>query len=147
MPRIREDWFEAEKLHRAAQSGDVQEMARLVEAGFTVNEFDDLSRTPLHYAVEAEAYKAAQWLLEHGAEVNANQEELIGETPLCLAVQRDYPEMVELLLKHGANPDSPGWMQLTARIRAHRRKDEDGRMIVALLEQYKRSRTNQGDRR
>jgi len=63
MPRIREDWFEAETLHRAAHSGDIEEMARLVEAGFSVNEFDDLSRTPLHYAVEAEDYKAAQWLL------------------------------------------------------------------------------------
>ncbi|SRR6266568_1432733 len=147
MPSIREDWFEAEKLHRSAQSADLQEMAALVEAGFAINAFDELSRTPLHYAVEGEHYKAALWLLEHGADVNANQEELIGETPLCVAVQRDYAEMVELLLKHGADPDIPGWMQLTARIRAHRRKDEDGRNIVTLIELHRPTKPNPGSRR
>lgn len=147
MPSLRDEWFEAEKLHRAAQSGDVQEMSSLVEAGFKVNEFDDLSRTPLHYAVEGEHYKAAQWLLEHGAEVNANEEELIGETALCLAAQQDYPEMVELLLKHGANPDIPGWMQLTARVRAHQRRDDDGRKILELIEHYRPRKPNPGGRR
>ena len=85
MPKYdRDDWFEAERLHRAANEGDIAEMARLVASGYDVNLFDDLSRTPLHYAVEGEHYKAAEWLLKNGAAVNANEEELIGETPLCL---------------------------------------------------------------
>jgi ankyrin repeat protein len=113
MPAIREDWFEAEKLHRAAQEGDMAEMAALVNAGCKLSEFDDLSKTPLHYAVEGEHYKAAEWLLKMGAEVDAHQEELIGETALCQAARQNYPELVELLLKYGANPDLPGWMQIT----------------------------------
>ncbi|WP_179958447.1 ankyrin repeat domain-containing protein [Chitinimonas arctica] len=93
-----EDWFEAEQLHRAALDGDIGEMAKLVADGFDVNLFDDISRAPLHYAVEGEQYKAAQWLLDHGAEVNAHKKDMIGETPLSFAVRRDYVEMVELLL-------------------------------------------------
>lgn len=56
-------------------------MARFVALGYAVNLFDDL-RTPLHNAVEGEHYKAALWLLEHGANVNAHEENKIGETPL-----------------------------------------------------------------
>lgn len=92
---MRDDWFEAERLHRAAADGDVPQMASLVRTGFNVNEFDDLSRTPLHYAVEGEHYLAVQWLLDNGADVNISDEKMIGETALCFAVQGNYPEMVE----------------------------------------------------
>jgi ankyrin repeat protein len=132
----REDWYEAEQLHRAAQDGNFDEVVRLVGAGFNINEFDDLSRTPLHCAVEGEHYLVAKWLLENGANVNANEEERIGETALSLAAQGGYPEIVELLLTYGANPDIPGWMSITARHRAQKRKDEDGVKINALLSQY-----------
>lgn len=147
MPAIREDWFEAERLHRAAQDGDLDEMSALAKAGFKLSEFDELSRTPLHYAVEGEHYKAVRWLLENGAEVDAHQEELIGETALCQAARQSYPELVELLLKHGADPDLPGWMNISARIRAQGRKDEEGKKIAALIEKYKPSRPNPGGRR
>jgi ankyrin repeat protein len=131
-----DDWFEVERLHRAARDGDVKEMERLVAAHYDVNLFDDLSRAPLHYAVEGEHYKAAEWLLNHGACVNRYEDEKIGETALCFAVQQDYPEMVELLMKHGADPDIPGWMGQTARYRAYKRKDEDGKKICSILERY-----------
>lgn len=135
-----DDWFEAERLHRAAAEGDIDEMERLVEAGYQIGMFDDLSFTPLHCAVEKEQYKAAVWLLKHGAEVNANDFDRIGETPLCIGVRGNYPEIVELLLQHGANPDINGWMGLTATIRAHDRKDEDGKNICELIELYRRKR-------
>jgi ankyrin repeat protein len=55
MPRdCSDDWFEAERLHRAAADGDVAQMESLVAAGSDINVFDELSRTPLHYAVEGE---------------------------------------------------------------------------------------------
>jgi ankyrin repeat protein len=79
--------------------------------------------------------------------VNANEAEKIGETTLCLAVQRDYPEMVELLLKNGANPDITGWMGLSARLRARRRKDEDGKKIMQLIEIYSPSKLAPGSAR
>ncbi|HEY9145549.1 MAG TPA: ankyrin repeat domain-containing protein [Thiobacillus sp.] len=132
----RDDWYQAEQLHRAAQDGNLDDVIRLVSEGFKVNQFDDLSRTPLHYAVEGEHYLVAKWLLENGADVNANEEEKIGETALSLAAEGGYPEIVELLLMHGANPDIPGWMSITARHRAQKRNDEDGVKINALLNRY-----------
>lgn len=133
----RDDWYEAEQLHRAAQDGNLDEVIRLIGEGFAVNQFDDLSRTPLHCAVEGEHYRVAKWLLENGAEVNANEEGKIGETALSLAAQGDYPELVELLLMHGANPDIPGWMSITARHRAQKRKDAEGAQINELLDRYR----------
>lgn len=132
-----ENWFENERLHRAAAEGDLPEMRRLLTCGFQLNAFDDLGYAPLHYAVTGEHYKAAEWLLDQGADVNAHDEEMIGETPLSLASQRDYPEIAELLLRRGADPDIPGWMALTARLRAQSRKDEDGRKIAALIREYR----------
>jgi len=127
------DWFEIERLHRAARDGDIEEMARLVASGSDMNLFDDISWTPLHYAVDNQRYKAAQWLLDHGSDVNAYEAEKIGETVLAGAVQADYPEIVELLIGHGADPDITGWMGLTARKRASTRKDEDGIEISRIL--------------
>jgi ankyrin repeat protein len=133
---LREDWFEAEQLHRAARDGNLSEIARLASEGFDIDVFDDLSRTPLHYAVEEERYQATELLIDLGANVNRHEEEMIGETPLSLAVQGEYPEMVELLMKHGANPDIQGWVGLTARIRARRRLDDIGRSIAAIIESF-----------
>ena len=146
MPRIREDWFEAEQLIRAAQDGDLPLVQRLASEGFDVNLTDEIGKCALHYAVEGEHYKVVQWLLEHHANVNLHDEDMIGETALSLAAQRDYPELVELLLTHGADPDITGWMQQTARTRAHRRKDPDGVKIAALIEQYKPTKPNPGSR-
>lgn len=147
MATLDDDRFERERLHRAAADGDLSEVERLVAEGAEINAFDDLSRTPLHYAAENEHYKVTAWLLEHGAAVNAYDEKMIGETALCLAAQKHYPEMVELLLKHGADPDINGWVGLTARIRAQRRKDDDGRRIANLIEKYRPPRPNPSEQR
>jgi len=147
MKPVDDDWFERERLHRAAADGDLPEVERLVGTGTEINAFDDLSRTPLHYAAEHEHYKVAVWLLDHGANINAYDEKMIGETALCLAAQKDYPEMVELLLKYGADPDINGWVGLTARIRAQRRKDDEGRKIAALIEKYRPPPPNPGAQR
>jgi len=74
-----DNWFEAERLHRAARDGDIEEMARLVASGVDMNLFDDISWTPLHYAVDCQHYKAAQWLLDNGSAVNAHELAKVGE--------------------------------------------------------------------
>jgi ankyrin repeat protein len=131
-----DDWFERERLHRAASDGDLSDVERLVNAGSPLDLFDDISYTPLHHAVRAEHYKIAQLLLSKGANVNAHDFERAGDSPLAVAARGEYPEMVELLLTHGANPDIPGWMAITARLRAKQRKDENGEKILALIERY-----------
>lgn len=48
------DWFENEQLHFAAQDGDLTRVIELVQDGSLLNTFDELGKTPLHYAVEGE---------------------------------------------------------------------------------------------
>jgi ankyrin repeat protein len=129
-----DDWMERTRLHSAAEDGDLGEVKRLVSSGHSVHAFDELSFTPLHYAVRGEHYKVAVFLLEAGANVNAHDHEKAGETALGVAARGEYPEIVELLLRHGASPDIPGWMGVTARERARSRTDEDGQRIFALFQ-------------
>ena len=77
-----QDQFERERLHFAAQDGDVEEVVRLLAAGFGPNEFDDLGKTPLHYAAERGHLDVMKLLLSSGADVNAHDERVIGNTPL-----------------------------------------------------------------
>jgi ankyrin repeat protein len=147
MTLLREDWFEAERLIRAAQDGLLEEVQRLAKEGIDLDLMDELGHAALHYAVMDERYRVAEWLLENGANVNLYLEGLIGETPLNLAARGNYPEVVELLLRHGADPDIPGWMMKTARIRAHERRDDEGRKIAALIEEFKPSKPNPGSKR
>ena len=37
-----EDWFEAERFHRAGRDGDTQEIGRLILLGYDVNLFNDM---------------------------------------------------------------------------------------------------------
>jgi ankyrin repeat protein len=76
---------------------------------------------PLHSAVAARHFAIAQALLEHGAEVNAKQQE--GFTPLHEAAQNGQLEMVQLLLQHGADVDAP---------------KDDGQTALAIAEQHGR---------
>jgi ankyrin repeat protein len=128
-----EDWYEAERLHRAAEDGDIQEIERLTLSGYDVNLFDDMGHTPLHRAVLGGQYDAVQVLLRQRADVNANDDATIGETPLALAVQGEHSKLVCLLLEFGADPDITGWMGLTARDRADRRTDAAGREMREAL--------------
>jgi len=139
-----EDFFEVERLHCASAEGDLVEMQRLVDNGYSIELFDYLGRAPLHCAVEGQHRQAVEWLLAAGANVNSHDQAHIGETPLCHAVKSDHPEIVELLLRKGADPDIPGWMANTARSRAAKRKDAAGQKISALIERYKPSKPNPG---
>ena len=129
-----DDWFEIERLHRAAADADLPEVQRLVAAGHALDAFDEADRTPLHWAADAGHLAVVECLLGLGADANAHLAARIGETALCLAVQRNEPAIVSVLLAAGADPDLPGWMGLTARLRAQRRQDANGRRIALLID-------------
>ena len=143
MAQSDDEWFDREQLHFAAGDGDLDKVKELVAEGYDVNLFDrDISLTPLHNAVRGEYFAVSQYLLENGANVNAQEEEKIGETPLGDVAATCSFEMAELLILAGADPTIPGWMNLTALDRAKKRKDEEGRKVYELLENIAREKFN-----
>jgi uncharacterized protein len=80
---------------------------------------------PLHSAAAARNLAIARALLEHGAPVNAKQQQ--GWTALHAAAQHGDRAMVELLLKYGANPNARNDDGRTAEQIA----DEKGHLDVA----------------
>jgi len=84
-----DDWYEKEQLHFAAQDRNIDRVKELIEYGVDIDTFDDLERTALHYAVEAENFEIADFLIKNGANVNSQNIDKIGETPLSNVAERD----------------------------------------------------------
>ncbi|XP_064620633.1 ankyrin-1-like [Lineus longissimus] len=63
----------------------------------------------LHYALETDNFERAKWLVDHGADVNAESSTTdtpfrqVGQYPLEIAAEKNNPEMFEYLLSHGAD--------------------------------------------
>jgi ankyrin repeat protein len=129
----RDDWFEKEQLHFAAQDGDIVRVRKLVSKTMPLNVFDEIGKTPLHYAVENEHFDVVKFLIEAGADVNAHDETTIGNTPLAEVAGSCSFEMANLLINAGADPTIRGWMQLNALDRAKNRKRDDGPKVYQLL--------------
>jgi ankyrin repeat protein len=128
-----DEWFNKEQLHLAVQDNDLGRVRELVEAGADPNLFDDLGKTPLHYACKNQNFTIAEYLIEHGAEVNAHHEASIGNTPLGDVAGACSFKMAEFLLKHGADPSIRGWMQLNALDKAKPRRKAEGKRVYELL--------------
>ncbi|KAI4907999.1 uncharacterized protein J4E92_011003 [Alternaria infectoria] len=61
---------------------------------------DGDQRTSLFYAALASETGVVEWLLDHGADPNA--QDVTGQTPLHIAAQRGVVNIVQMLLRHGA---------------------------------------------
>jgi ankyrin repeat protein len=133
---MREDWLQAEKLHFAAMDGDASRCAQLIAEDYDPSAFDELGKTPLHYAAENEHLDVVALLISHGADVNARHEPSIGNTPLAEAAGSCSLRMARMLLDAGADPTIRSWMQLNAIDRAQDRKRGDGPRVYELLRRY-----------
>lgn len=111
---IPEGWVltESEAIHRAAYSGEVAEVERLLDRGADTGaqaslanaklEIEAYSLTPLHLAAGFNPkLEVAELLMEWGANVEAT--DYHGRTPLHWAAWNAEPASVEQLLEWGAN--------------------------------------------
>src|SRR5664280_2746492 len=105
----------------------------LVQEGMPLNKFDDLGKTPLHYATEKGHIDVMKLLTQSGADVNAHDESKIGNTPLSEVAGECSFEIAKVLIEAGADPTIKGWMQLNALDRAKNRKRNDGPKVYQLL--------------
>jgi ankyrin repeat protein len=126
--------FEQHRLHDASQAGNFEECKTLLEQKFDPNAFDDLGKTPLHYAAEGEHLEVMRLLLDSGADVNAHDESVIGNTTLGEVAGNCSLAVAKLLIEAGADPTIQGWMQLTAVDKARERKRSEGPRVSQLLE-------------
>ena len=91
-------------LHLACFFAQPEAARLLIEAGAAVDAVaaNPTRVMPLHSAASARNLEAAQFLLEHGAPVNARQQ--AGWVPIHAAAQNGDRRMVELLLQYHADP-------------------------------------------
>jgi ankyrin repeat protein len=95
--------------------------------------FDEISKTPLHYAAESGHLDIMRVRVEAGADVNAHEEACIGNTPLRDVADECSLAVATFVVDSGADPRIPGWMQLTALHKADKRTDQEGQRVYALL--------------
>ena len=133
--------FQRERLHSAAQDGDLAGVERWLAASYPVNRFDFIGKTPLHYAVAGNHVAVVERLLKAGANPNAHDERWAGDTPLGHAIGTMTFAMAERLINAGADPTIPGWMGRSALSRATDRTDADAAKVSRLLERVARPRS------
>jgi cytohesin len=100
----------SKSLHRAAATGDIDQVKLLISKGTDVNEKTTTGDTALHYAARHNHNDVAELLIKKGADVNAKNKN--GDTPAHIALrehmrEHDKPflvmEMLDLLIAKGAN--------------------------------------------
>ncbi len=121
------DFYETPLVHTAAINGHLRVLKLLIdEHGAAADNVASNSprSTPLCHAVDKCHVAAAEFLIEHGANVNTRCMHKDGEFPvLHLAVFRDHADLVTLLLARGARVDA---------------LDSKGRTALALAAEMKR---------
>lgn len=91
-----------DNLWGAARTGDLDGIKRYLAEGEDINELSEMTRlSPLSWATLMGETKAAELLLQLGANVNVRQED--GGTPLHIAAFLGRAELAELLIKEGAD--------------------------------------------
>lgn len=89
------------QLFNAVQSGNMEEVEKLVNAGCDINAGDEQGYTPLHMAVGKRHSHIVDYLIACGASVNTPEKN--GMTPVHTAIISNNPVIVKSLVSHGAD--------------------------------------------
>lgn len=108
---------------KAAQSGDVTEMFRLVKEGAKIDLKNNNSETALFHAIRSNQPEAVKFLMER--KLSTNQTNSDGQTPLAMAIENRDFGMANLLLSYNAEPSTG--LQAAA-------KTNDSRMFKQLVD-------------
>ena len=94
-------------LHVAAKAGSAAVVRVLLTSGsgaMVNGRTSNTGSTPLHLAAQGGNAEVVTLLVEHGADVEAEESEW-GQTPLIFAAAWNRDDVIRVLLKHGANPE------------------------------------------
>ncbi len=89
-------------LHDAAARGDIEAITASVEAGLDINGRDDAGRTPLMVATYANQVDAFRTLLDRGADVDLQDDQL--NNPFLYAGAEGLMEILAIAHQAGADP-------------------------------------------
>ena len=112
MARLFIAWGADYTMYAAAALNDVNGLDRLLAQSGSITDRDSVwDWIPLTYAVYHDAYQAAVYLIDHGADVD---DETGRDTPLTLAAKSGRLDMVKLLVGAGADVNAGGHAGRTA---------------------------------
>ncbi|KAK1948247.1 Ankyrin repeat domain-containing protein 54 [Phytophthora citrophthora] len=125
-------WYflDGDELREAARNNDILGVKLLLARGMDPDASSGDGTTALHVCAQQAIDRAAQVLLEHGADANVSDR--LGFTPLHWAVQMRREEVstasrlatIRILLHHGANPRKPDSSGTTPLLIASRKENE-----------------------
>jgi len=95
----------AQRLYQAASSGEKERLQSVIKAGTDINVRGERGYTALHWAAKKNDKKAAQLLIDVGADVELRTCEG-GWTPLHIAALHSNKQVAECLIAKGADPDA-----------------------------------------
>lgn len=122
---------------RRSIGGKTREITELLfRHGMDPNKPNWLRITPLHYFAESGVVENAAIFIEHGADLDARDEEFCS-TPLGWAARCGKTRMVELLLRRGAKPNLPDHPPWATPLAWATRRGHD--RIVRLLTEYEKT--------
>ncbi len=95
--------LQAVQLRRAAETGDLETLTRILDTGFEPDFEDAAGNKALHLAAGRGFLGAVQALIKAGAEIDALDGSIHQRSPLLLAARRGYLPVVNRLIEAKAN--------------------------------------------
>jgi ankyrin repeat protein len=109
-------------LFAASYQEDIGTLKLLLKLGADINEVAE-DETPLLHSVKWRRFKAAEFLVKAGADVNFRDKK--SRTALHVALDNDFePSFVRLLVKHGASRQALDAKGVTAELKASRKQNK-----------------------